>query len=110
MDRVPLEVVTIVAETVLEERLTRELLELGATGFTVTESRGRGSRGVRSGTIPGESVRIEVVVGRGAAEAILARVRDRYFPDYAVIAWVTAAEVLRGDKYVAGRSQQGRAG
>lgn len=99
MDRVPLELVTIVAETVLEDRLTRELMELGATGFTVTESRGRGSRGVRAGTIPGESVRIEVVVGRPAADAILARIRERYFPDYAVIAWVTTVEVLRGEKY-----------
>lgn len=100
MDRVPLEVVTIIAETVLEEPLTRGLMARGATGYTVTSSRGKGSRGIRSGEVPGESVRIEVVVGAEVATAILEWIRDRYFPNYAVIAWVTRADVLRGEKYV----------
>ncbi len=100
MDRVPLEVVTIIAETVLEEPLTRGLMERGATGYTVTSSRGKGSRGIRSGEVPGESVRIEVVVGEDVATGILQWIRDRYFPNYAVIAWVTRADVLRGEKYV----------
>ena len=38
MDRVPLELVTIIAETVLEEPVTRGLLERGATGYMVTPS------------------------------------------------------------------------
>ena len=101
MDRVPLELVTIVAETVLEEPLTRGLLERGATGYTVTSSRGKGSRGIRSGDVPGESVRIEVVCGQEAARRILEWIREAYFPHYAVIAWVTTADVLRGEKYVA---------
>ena len=100
MDRVPLELVTIVAETVLEDPITRGLLERGATGYTVTDTRGRGSRGIRSGDVPGESVRIEVVVGDEAARRILEWIRDSYFPNYAVIAWVTRADVLRGEKYV----------
>jgi len=99
MSRVALEVVTIVAETVLEESLTRGLLEHGATGYTVTESHGKGSRGIRSGDVPGESVRIETVVDRPTADRVLNWIRESYFTDYAVIAWVTPAEVLRGDKY-----------
>lgn len=101
MDRVPLELITIVAETVLEDVLTRGLLERGATGYTVTSSRGRGSRGVRSGDIPGEGVRIEVIVGPDRADVILDWIRRQYFPHYAVIVWSTRAEVLRGEKYVA---------
>lgn len=100
MDRVPLELITIVAETVLEDVLTRGLLERGATGYTVTSSRGRGSRGVRSGHIPGEGIRIEVIVGPGLGDVILDWVSRQYFPHYAVIAWSTRAEVVRGDKYV----------
>ena len=100
MDRVPLELVTIIAETVLEEPVTRGLLERGATGYTVTPSRGRGSRGIRSGDVPGESVRIEVVIPPDGAQRILEWIREVYFPHYAVIVWVTPAEVLRGDKYV----------
>lgn len=95
-----LKLVTLVAEPVLEERLTSKLLELGATGFTVTDSRGQGSRGIRASAVPGEGVRIEVVVSAEVAAAILEHVKDQYFPSYAVIAWVTEVEVVRGDKYV----------
>jgi nitrogen regulatory protein P-II 2 len=100
MDRVPLELITIVAETVLEDTLTRGLLERGATGYTVTASRGRGSRGVRSGEIPGEGVRIEVIVGPELVQGILDWIREQYFAHYAVIAWTTRVEVVRGEKYV----------
>lgn len=100
MERVPLELITIVAETVLEDTLTRGLLERGATGYTVTASRGRGSRGVRSGDVPGEGIRVEVIVGSDLAEDILGWVNRQYFPHYAVIAWTTRVEVVRGDKYV----------
>lgn len=96
----PLKLVTIVAETVLRDRITRRLLERGATGFTVTESRGRGSRGIRTGDVPGEGVRIECLVTREVAIEILGEVSERYFTDYAVIAWVTEVEVVRGEKYI----------
>ena len=44
----PLKLVTIVAESTLEHRLTDALKELGATGFTVLEGRGEGSRGLHA--------------------------------------------------------------
>ncbi len=100
MDLVDLFLVTIVGEAVLETALTNELLRLGATGYTVTDSRGRGSRGMRSGEIPGEGVRIEVIAGEAVADRILDYVRDHYFPHYAVIAWRSRVSVVRGDKYV----------
>ena len=40
----PLKLITIIAEPVLEARITTELLALGATGFTVVDGRGEGSR------------------------------------------------------------------
>ncbi len=100
MDLVDLFLVTIVGEAVLETSLTNELLRLGATGYTVTDSRGRGSRGMRSGEIPGEGVRIEVIAGEAVADHILDYVRDHYFPHYGVIAWRSRVSVVRGDKYV----------
>jgi nitrogen regulatory protein P-II 2 len=100
MDTVALKLVTLVAEPVLEEKLTGELSKLGARGWTVTDSRGEGSRGIRASEVPGTSIRIEVVVSAAVANAILVHVKDHYFPRYAVIAWVCAVEVVRGDKYV----------
>jgi nitrogen regulatory protein PII len=98
--RVPLKLVTIVAEPVLEEQLTQALRRLGARGFTVTESRGEGSRGMRASEVPGEGVRIETVVGDEVADRILDHVARQYFPNYAVIAYVATVEVVRGEKYV----------
>lgn len=100
MKTVPLKLVTVVAESVLKDRITREVMDLGASGFTMVQSHGRGSRGLRTGDIPGESVRIEVVVAREAADAIIGHLADKYFENYAVIAWVTDVDVVRGEKYV----------
>jgi nitrogen regulatory protein PII len=99
MITVPLKRVTLVAEHVLEERLVRELRELGARGHTIAEVRGCGSRGVRASEWEGKNVRIETLVGPEVADRILERLAERYFPHYAVVAYVDTVEVVRGDKY-----------
>lgn len=100
MEMTTLKLVTIIAESVLEQRLVRDLLKLGATGYTITEARGEGSRGVRASEWAGPNLRFEVVVSPEVCTAILERLADRYFPSYAVIAWSAEVEVVRGDKYV----------
>ena len=99
MHTVASKLVTIVAESVLEERLVAELHELGARGHTVVSSRGAGSRGIRASDPPGDSVRIEVVASDAVTDRILDHVATRYFPHYAVIAFVTDVQVVRGEKY-----------
>jgi nitrogen regulatory protein PII len=44
----PFKLVTIIAEPVLEPRITQELRKLGASGFTVVEGRGQGSRALHA--------------------------------------------------------------
>lgn len=100
MHTVALKRVTIIAEPVLEERLVEALHRLGARGHTVSAAHGAGSRGMRATDPPGESVKIELVVGQDAADRILTHVAERYFPHYAVIAFVTNVEVVRGEKHV----------
>jgi nitrogen regulatory protein P-II 2 len=95
----PLSIVTIIAEPVLEERLVRELRQLGATGYTITECRGEGSRGVRASDPPGVSIRVEVAVAPAVADRVLDHLAAAYFPHYAVIAWLSEARVVRGEKY-----------
>lgn len=100
MDLHELFLVTLVGEPVLEDYLKKDLVDQGATGFTVMEVRGRGTRGIRTGDIPGQNIRIEAVVTKEVAEKILARVQKKWFPSYAVIAWAHPVKVVRGDKYV----------
>ncbi len=100
MQTVPLKRVTIVAEAVLEERLLREIKALGARGYTVTDVRGAGNRGIRASEWAGGNVKIETLVGPDTADRILAHLAERYFPHFAVVAYVENVEVVRGDKYV----------
>jgi nitrogen regulatory protein P-II 2 len=95
-----LSLVTIVAESILETRIVRELEQLGVTGLTVTQTHGGGARGSRSGDIGGGNVKVETVVSAELAPVILAHVEANYFEHHAVIAWVSEVGVLRGEKYV----------
>jgi nitrogen regulatory protein P-II 2 len=95
----PFKLVTIIAEPVLEPRITQELRRLGATGFTVVEGRGEGTRALHAAEIPGTNVRIETIVPPETAEQIVEYLARTYFTDYEVIAYLSDVAVVRGDKY-----------
>jgi nitrogen regulatory protein PII len=91
---------TVITEAALESALCEELIQLGASGYTVTDARGRGSRGVRdAGWSSSGNIRIEVVCDTGIAEKIAARLRDKYYSDYAMILFLSDVSVLRPKKF-----------
>ena len=95
MDRAPSVVVTIIAEQALESLLVRDLDELGVTGYTITDARGRGHRGVRGSTsAEGGNIRCEVVCTRRLAASILDHLELAYYEHYAMISFVTEIVVL----------------
>jgi nitrogen regulatory protein P-II 2 len=100
MQTTRLKLVTIIAESILEERMLRELRQLGARGYTVGAARGEGTRGIHGIDWEGQNVRIETLVGPEVAERIMAHVAAHYFSDYAVIVYAVDAEVLRSEKYL----------
>lgn len=64
---------TIVCEAALEETLLSEIEALGARGYTVTDARGKGSRGRRDATWgPLANIRVEVLCTAETALAISA--------------------------------------
>jgi nitrogen regulatory protein PII len=92
--------VTIITEAVLEGELCDFLADLGASGYTVTNARGSGSRGVRSaGWSASSNVRIEVVCSEELAAKIAQQVSERYYADYAMILFESDIHVLRPDKF-----------
>jgi len=95
-----LKLVTIVGEAVLRDKLVAAFKTRGAKGFTITDVEGEGSRHLRAGEIPGQNVRIEMVVTPEVADKILEHVSKHYFPNYAVIAFMQEVSVVRGDKYI----------
>ena len=95
----PFKLVTIIAEPVLEARLTMELRQLGATGWTVVEGRGEGSRGIHAAEIPGVNIRIDSIMTPAVAERVVQHMATHYFAEYEVIAYVSDVAVIRSDKY-----------
>lgn len=92
--------VTIVTEAILEVELCEVLEQLGATGYTVTNARGSGSRGIRdAGWSSSGNVRIEVVCKQEVAERIARHLRDNYYNDYAMILFESDVRVLRPEKF-----------
>ena len=91
---------TIVTEAALEHELVRELERLGAHGYTGTDARGQGSRGVRSAVWNlSANIRIEVVCTAHVAHAIATALKDRYYDNYAMILFIGDVEVLRPEKF-----------
>jgi len=92
--------VTIVTEAALERELVAELDALGARGFTITDARGKGSRGLRqSDWAQAGNIRVEVICDPELAERIADRVRERYYDHYAMIVFLQDVGVLREDKF-----------
>ena len=98
MQTVPHRLVTVIAERVLRDRLLDAVHRLGATGHTISDVQGEGSRGVRAAR-GGPSVKIETIVPAAVAEQIAAHVAERYFAHHSVIVYLQDVQVLRGSKY-----------
>lgn len=91
---------TIVTEAALEGSLLTKLEQLGAHGYTVTDARGKGTRGMRSaGWDPSSNIRIEVVCDEATAEKIATHMRKAYYEHYAMILFMADVEVLRPEKF-----------
>lgn len=72
---------TIVTESAIESLLMRDLERLGAQGYTVSDARGKGSRGVRNADWDSSrSVRIEVVCDAPTADRIAAHLQRHHRP------------------------------
>ena len=58
----PLKLVTVVGETVIMDDIAKEGVELGATGYTLTEVIGQGSRSTRNVIVTGSSRRSSTTI------------------------------------------------
>jgi nitrogen regulatory protein PII len=95
----------IITEKVLLKKVAKIIEECGATGYTVVETGGKGSRNVRSTGKPNtadtdSNVKFEVLTeDREMAEAIADKVALSFFTDFAGIAYLCEAEVLYGRSF-----------
>jgi hypothetical protein len=77
---------TILSEAVLEDTLVDEIMTLGAKGYTISEARGRGTHGVRTGKwTAGGNIRIEVIGDAALCARIVERLQAGYERDYGLL-------------------------
>ena len=95
----------IVTEKVLLKKIAKIIDEAGATGYTVVDAGGKGSRNVRSSGQPTVSdnfsnIKFEVLTrNRDIALKISDEVATQFFDDYSGIAYLCDAEVLHAHKF-----------
>lgn len=91
---------TVITEEALERPLTQIIKEAGAHGYTVTDARGSGQRGVRApGVENGANIRLEVICEDSVARGIAETLHRNYFKDFAMVLYLQDVEVMRGDKF-----------
>ena len=91
---------TIFTESTLEHVLIKDMDRLGIRGYTISDARGKGSRGVRDAAWDeSKNIRIEVLCARQQADTLLAHLQQRYYSNYAMVAYMSEVEVLRPEKF-----------
>ena len=91
---------TVITEASLEHALCERIEQLGAHGYTITDARGKGSRGKRdAGWGASANIRVEVVCTAACAHTIAEALRKEYSDNYAMILFMSDVEVLRPEKF-----------
>jgi hypothetical protein len=90
----PMVLLTILSEAVLEDTLIDEIMALGAKGYTVSEARGRGTHGVRTGKwTAGGNIRIDVIGDAALCARIVDRLQAGYERDYGLLMYTCPVEL-----------------
>ena len=91
---------TVICEARLESSLTADVMRLGAHGYTVTDARGRGSRGVRNAAWDSAAnIRLEVVCEERVAQHIAEHLQKHYYDNFGMILFSADVKVLRPEKF-----------
>lgn len=91
---------TVFTEASIEQLLIRDMDRMGIRGYTISDARGKGSRGVRDASWDeSRNIRIEVICARQQAEELLTHLQARFYANYAMVAYFSEVEVLRPGKF-----------
>lgn len=96
--------VVIITEKLIVDGVLRIIESAGATGYTVHNTGGKGSRGIRSQDRPRvveafANVQVDVIATEPVARKIAEDVAAQYFANYSGITYLEDVEILRPAKF-----------
>jgi nitrogen regulatory protein PII len=95
-----LNLLTIIAEESLAPAIEKEIILLGAKGYTASSVSGKGLENVRDNQWEGENVKIETIVSEDTCKKILGLLQRKYFDRYAMIAFYHPVNVIRTNHFL----------
>ena len=94
--------VTVYTEAALESELIREMEKLHVSGYTISNARGKGARGARTGAWEASSnIRVEIICDDALAKTLIDTFTKKYYDHYAMVAFISDIEVIRQHKFQA---------
>jgi nitrogen regulatory protein PII len=96
--------VVIITEKLITDQVTKLIDECGATGYTITDAGGKGSRGMRTnrGNVTDAYVNVKIQVitaSEEVADKIATRVAEEFFNNYSGITFLEDVEIIRPQKF-----------
>jgi nitrogen regulatory protein P-II 2 len=95
-----LNLLTIIAEETLAPSIEKEIVEMGAKGYTSSAVSGKGLHGIRDNQWEGENIKIETIVSEDCCKRIVAYLQHKYFGRYAMIVFYHSVEVVRTSHFL----------
>jgi nitrogen regulatory protein P-II 2 len=95
-----LNLLTIIAEEALASSIEKEIVAMGAKGYTSSSVSGKGVHDVRDNQWEGENIKIETIVSEENCKRILGHLQKKYFDRYAMIAFYHPVNVIRTSHFV----------
>ena len=93
------ELLTILCEPGLEDRVIELLRKAGASGFSVSRAQGDPVQGFQLEVVEGANARIETVVTAETASRIVDELARRYFAHRSLVVWQSTVRVWRPDRF-----------
>ena len=90
----PMKLLTLISEGIIEDKLLRDLRQQGITGYTAWDVHGEGHKGHRRQEWEVHNVRLEFLLSESLLTKILAFLKEKYLPYYAMTVWVQDVETL----------------
>lgn len=100
MNTAPTQLVVIICEQALEALIEPELLAAGAKGYSISDARGRGNRGLRDARwLLSSNVRIEILCNEGVARRVMEMVDNKYCDNYGLVMYTQEVQASRAEKF-----------